>query len=191
MSTSFKMFLDNWNIQTALWLKRVCYERATFSPTIQTFFLSAIWHGVYPGYYLTFLTGVLMTLAARAVRNNFRHYFIEPPQLKLFYDIITWAATQITISYTVVPFVLLSINPSFTFYRSWYYCLHVCSILVLLLLPVKKSPRKKSTQENAQPSRAKKFDERENSLGQNSFSTMNNVCNQNQDTGSRHSPLTQ
>lgn len=24
-STSFKMFLDNWNIQTALWLKRYCY----------------------------------------------------------------------------------------------------------------------------------------------------------------------
>lgn len=46
---------------------RVCYERASFSPTIQTFILSAIWHGVYPGYYLTFLTGVLMTLAARTV----------------------------------------------------------------------------------------------------------------------------
>lgn len=46
---------------------RVCYERTTWSPTVQTFVLSAIWHGVYPGYYLTFLTGVLMTLAARAV----------------------------------------------------------------------------------------------------------------------------
>lgn len=76
-------------------------------------------------------------------------------------------------------------------FSSWYYCLHVCSILVMLLLPVKKSQRRKSTQENVQLSRAKKFDERENSLGQNSFSTMNNVCNQNQDTGSRHSSLTQ
>ncbi|KAF5917284.1 hypothetical protein HPG69_008356, partial [Diceros bicornis minor] len=117
MSTSFKMFLDNWNIQTALWLKRVCYERVSWSPTIQTFILSAIWHGVYPGYYLTFLTGVLMTLAARAMRSNFRHYFIEPPQLKLFYDVLTWIVTQIAISYTVVPFVLLSIKPSFMFYR--------------------------------------------------------------------------
>lgn len=132
-----------------------------------------------------------MTLAARAVRNNFRHYFLEPPQLKLFYDLITWVATQITISYTVVPFVLLSIKPSFTFYSSWYYCLHVCSILVLLLLPVKKSQRRTSTQENVHLSQAKKFDERDNPLGQNSFSTMNNVCNQNRDTGSRHSSLTQ
>lgn len=55
---------------------RVCYERASLSPTIQTFILSAIWHGVYPGYYLTFLTGVVMTLAARAVSiKNFVSYF--------------------------------------------------------------------------------------------------------------------
>ncbi|KAM5251462.1 lysophospholipid acyltransferase 2 isoform 1-T1 [Hipposideros larvatus] len=191
MSTSFKMFLDNWNIQTALWLKRVCYERASLSPTIQTFILSAIWHGVYPGYYLTFLTGVVMTLAARAVRNNVRHYFTEPPQLKLLYDVITWIVTQITISYTVVPFVLLSVKPSLMFYGSWYYCLHIVGILVLLLLPVKNTQRGKNTQENVQLSRSKKFDERENSLGRNSFSTTNNVCSQNQEVASRHSTLKQ
>ncbi|XP_002812355.5 lysophospholipid acyltransferase 2 isoform X1 [Pongo abelii] len=191
MSTSFKMFLDNWNIQTALWLKRVCYERTSFIPTIQTFILSAIWHGVYPGYYLTFLTGVLMTLAARAMRNNFRHYFIEPSQLKLFYDVITWIVTQVAISYTVVPFVLLSIKPSFTFYSSWYYCLHILGILVLLLLPVKKTQRRKNIHENVQLSQSKKFDEGENSLGWNSFSTTNNVCNQNQEIASRHSSLKQ
>ncbi|XP_066242018.1 lysophospholipid acyltransferase 2 isoform X3 [Saccopteryx leptura] len=191
MSTSFKMFLDNWNIQTALWLKRVCYERATLSPTIQTFILSAIWHGVYPGYYLTFLTGVLMTLAARAMRSNFRHYFIKSPQLKLLYDIVTWMVTQVAVSYTVVPFVLLSIKPSFTFYSSWYYCLHIIGILVLLLLPVEKTQRGKTTHENVQLSRSKKSDETENSLGQNSFSITNNVCNQNQELASRHSSLKQ
>ncbi|XP_053445832.1 lysophospholipid acyltransferase 2 [Nycticebus coucang] len=191
MSTSFKMFLDNWNIQTALWLKRVCYERASFSPTVRTFVLSAIWHGVYPGYYLTFLTGVLMTLAARAMRKNFRHYFIEPPQLKLFYDVVTWIVTQIAISYTVVPFVLLSIKPSFMFYSSWYYCLHIVALLVLLFLPVEKTQRGKKTHENVQLSQPRKF-ERENSLGlQNNFSTTNNVCSLNQEVASRHSLLKQ
>jgi lysophospholipid acyltransferase 1/2 len=51
------------------------------------------------------------------MRKNFRHHFMEPSQLKLFYDVITWVVTQIAISYTVVPFVLLSIKPSFMFYR--------------------------------------------------------------------------
>lgn len=47
---------------------RVCYERCHVNPTAATFLLSAMWHGVYPGYYLTFVTGIAMTMAARAVR---------------------------------------------------------------------------------------------------------------------------
>ncbi|XP_045045518.2 lysophospholipid acyltransferase 2 isoform X3 [Desmodus rotundus] len=191
MSTSFKMFLDNWNIQTALWLKRVCYERATVVPTFQTFVLSATWHGVYPGYYLTFLTGVLMTLAARAMRSNFRHHFTGSPHLKLLYDVLTWAVTQVAVSYTVVPFVLLSVKPSFTFYSSWYYCLHIAGVLVLLLLPVKKTQRGKNAHEPVQLSRPTKFDGTENSLGQNSFSTTNSICDQNQEAASRHPLLNQ
>lgn len=46
---------------------RVCYERCPIKPTAATFLLSAMWHGAYPGYYLTFVTGILVTLAARAV----------------------------------------------------------------------------------------------------------------------------
>ncbi|KAG8011551.1 Membrane-bound O-acyltransferase domain-containing protein 2 [Nibea albiflora] len=112
LATSFKVFLDNWNIQTAHWLKRVCYERLSLPSTAATFILSAMWHGAYPGYYLTFLTGIVITLAARAVRHNVRPYFLQSPAHKLVYDVITWAATQIAICYTVVPFVLLSVGPS-------------------------------------------------------------------------------
>lgn len=112
-ATSFKMFLDNWNIQTALWLKRwtleinwiiltehvctfwnlrnnvsfvavlcrVCYERCPYNPTAATFLLSAIWHGVYPGYYLTFVTGIVVTMAARAVSILYScFHFFKPKQ---------------------------------------------------------------------------------------------------------------
>lgn len=48
---------------------RVCYERCPYNPTAATFLLSAMWHGAYPGYYLTFLTGIVITLAARAVSD--------------------------------------------------------------------------------------------------------------------------
>ncbi|NXW55875.1 MBOA2 protein, partial [Eurystomus gularis] len=189
-STSFKMFLDNWNIQTALWLKRVCYERATFSPTIQTFILSAIWHGVYPGYYLTFLTGVLMTLAARAIRNNIRHYFVESPIVKLCYDIITWMATQVAISYTVVPFVLLSVKPSFTFYSSCYFCLHIGSILVLLVFPLKRTQKGSKNHESVQPVWSRKLEE-ESLLQKNSYSTTNNSFSQKQEITCRYQALKQ
>ncbi|XP_043573506.1 lysophospholipid acyltransferase 2-like isoform X1 [Chiloscyllium plagiosum] len=141
-ATSMKMFIDNWNIQTALWLKEVCYDRCPFNPTLSTFLLSAIWHGVYPGYYFTFITGTIMTLAARAVRNNLRPYFLGSSTYKMFYDVMTWATTQVVVSYTVVPFVLPFLSSSFEFYRTWYFGLHIIAMVLILVLP--KKPRSTS-----------------------------------------------
>ncbi|XP_058248899.1 lysophospholipid acyltransferase 1 isoform X2 [Hemibagrus wyckioides] len=134
-ATSFKSFIDNWNIQTGVWLKSVCYDRVPHYRTPLTFMLSALWHGVYPGYYFTFLSGIPITLTARAVRRNFRHYFVNSRSVKLAYDIITWAATQLTICYTVMPFLLLAVEPTITYYRSMYFHVHIISILAMLVLP--------------------------------------------------------
>ncbi|KAL6082262.1 hypothetical protein STEG23_013099, partial [Scotinomys teguina] len=117
-ATSFKMYLENWNIQTSTWLKCVCYERVPWYPTALTFILSALWHGVYPGYYFTFLTGVPVTLAARAVRNNYRHHFLSSKARKVAYDVVTWAATQLAVSYTAAPFVMLAVEPTISLYKS-------------------------------------------------------------------------
>ncbi|XP_069469678.1 lysophospholipid acyltransferase 1 [Ambystoma mexicanum] len=136
-ATSFKMYIDNWNIQTATWLKGVCYDRAPRYPTVLTFLLSALWHGVYPGYYFTFVTGIPIMLAARAIRTNFRHYFLLSKPRKVAYDIITWIATQLAICYTVAPFGLLAVEPSIKFYKSMYFCFHIASLLLLLILPTK------------------------------------------------------
>nr|XP_014347150.1 PREDICTED: lysophospholipid acyltransferase 2 [Latimeria chalumnae] len=177
-ATSFKMFIDNWNIQTALWLKRVCYERSSYYPTAETFLLSAIWHGVYPGYYLTFFTGIIMTLAARAMRDNLRHYFLDAPSLKLFYDVITWAATQVAISYTVVPFVLLSVESSLKFYRSWYYSLHIVCLVVILVLPIQPRKKERREQEDYLLQQA----DGKSHLTLNSHSSTNNNCSQTKTT---------
>lgn len=48
-------------------LFRVCYDRAPKHRLALTFILSALWHGVYPGYYFTFITAIPITMAARAV----------------------------------------------------------------------------------------------------------------------------
>lgn len=60
---------EHW-LYAVCFLLRVCYERCPINPTAATFLLSAMWHGVYPGYYLTFLTGIGMTMAARAVSTE-------------------------------------------------------------------------------------------------------------------------
>ncbi|KAG7270965.1 hypothetical protein CRUP_017069 [Coryphaenoides rupestris] len=115
-ATSFKTFIDNWNIQTGVWLKSVCYDRAPRHRMALTFVLSALWHGVYPGYYFTFITAIPITAAARAVRRCIRHYFLWSRGVKLLYDLLTWAATQLAICYTVMPFLLLAVEPTMTYY---------------------------------------------------------------------------
>lgn len=37
--------------------------------------------------------------------------------MKLGYDILTWAATQLAICYTVMPFLLLAVNYTIVYYR--------------------------------------------------------------------------
>ncbi|MGH0134710.1 UNVERIFIED_CONTAM: hypothetical protein FKN15_032433 [Acipenser sinensis] len=72
-----------------------------------------------------------------AMRNNFRHHFLSSRTKKVIYDIITWAVTQLSICYTVGPFLLLAVEPTFKFYKSMYFYFHILSILVLLVLPIK------------------------------------------------------
>ncbi|KAJ3597568.1 hypothetical protein NHX12_001091 [Muraenolepis orangiensis] len=142
-ATSFKTFIDNWNIQTGVWLKSVCYDRAPRHRMALTFVLSALWHGVYPGYYFTFITAIPITAAARALRRCVRHYFLCSRGVKLLYDIMTWAATQLAICYTVMPFLLLAVEPTMVYYRSMFFHVHLISMLVAFVLHSKHTPASK------------------------------------------------
>uniref|UniRef100_A0A8C4PX26 Membrane bound O-acyltransferase domain containing 1 n=1 Tax=Eptatretus burgeri TaxID=7764 RepID=A0A8C4PX26_EPTBU len=134
-ATDIKSIVNNWNIQTSLWLKRVCYTRVPVYPTAATFALSAAWHGVYPGYYMTFSCGVLFIHASRRARHFFRqlHLGWTPPQLSRV--IVSWLVTQFTVAYVVLPFLLLAVEPSLRFYSSLNFFLHIMVVLTLLLLP--------------------------------------------------------
>ncbi|XP_008298018.1 lysophospholipid acyltransferase 1 [Stegastes partitus] len=143
-ATSFKTFIDNWNIRTGIWLKTVCYDRVPKHQLALTFILSALWHGVYPGYYFTFLTAIPITVAARAVRKSVRHFFLSSGVLKFGYDILTWAATQLAICYTVMPFLLLAVDHTLVYYRSMYFHVHIISILAAVALHRKHKPREPS-----------------------------------------------
>jgi len=73
----------------------VCYDRAPWYPTALTFILSALWHGIYPGYYFTFLTGILITLAARAVCTfhcSLLRPMLDTTQLSTAGTTLTWSS---------------------------------------------------------------------------------------------------
>lgn len=76
LGLNFRESVSHWNIGTNLWLRNVVYERVPKKyGTLLTFGLSALWHGFYPGYYVTFATGAIVIMAARSVCSL--NYFVH------------------------------------------------------------------------------------------------------------------
>jgi lysophospholipid acyltransferase len=68
-----RAFLGNWNMNTNTWLRNYVYLRVTprgrkpgFRASLITFATSALWHGFYPGYYLTFILASLLQTVAKS-----------------------------------------------------------------------------------------------------------------------------
>ncbi|KDQ14382.1 hypothetical protein BOTBODRAFT_159594 [Botryobasidium botryosum FD-172 SS1] len=119
-----KVLLDSWNMNTNVWLRNCVYKRVTpkgkkpgFRSSMVTFGTSAFWHGLYGGYYLTFMLGGFIQTVARMCRKNIRPLFISPtdtsPSLsKRLYDVAGTLSTLALINYAVAPFCILDLRRS-------------------------------------------------------------------------------
>ncbi|CAH0397891.1 unnamed protein product [Chilo suppressalis] len=134
LAQNFRAALSSWNKNTNAWLRNVAYERGGAAwRTARVYALSAVWHGFYPGYYLTFFAGGIFTIAARKVRCVARPIFLDSRPKKMFYDFLTLVTTRVAMTYATVPFVLLHLGPSLAFYGKMYYSLHFIALSALLL----------------------------------------------------------
>ncbi|KAK9470887.1 MBOAT, membrane-bound O-acyltransferase family-domain-containing protein [Dipodascopsis tothii] len=126
--------LEKWNMNTNKWLKSYVYLRVTpagrkpgFRSTMATFCASAFWHGIHPGYYLTFVTGAFMQTCGKYSRRYIRPFFLTPDlsgpgPYKRYFDFVSWVAVQLGIAYTVQPFVILGFYDSMRLWaRVWFY----------------------------------------------------------------------
>ncbi|XP_055916013.1 lysophospholipid acyltransferase 6 [Eupeodes corollae] len=135
-ASNFRDAINNWNIGTNIWLRSTVYDRVPKKyGTMLTFALSAVWHGFYPGYYLTFATGAVFVTAARFARRMFRHRFQRTQYTRMFYDILTCLTTRIFMGYATFPFVLLECMVSVRLYLKVFMCLHIIAIATFTILP--------------------------------------------------------
>ncbi|KAL9940289.1 hypothetical protein V8E36_000994 [Tilletia maclaganii] len=86
-ANNWKELLDSWNMNTNIWLRNNVYKRVAkpgkkpgFKSTMLTFLTSAFWHGISPGYYLTFILGGLNQSVARSLRKHVRPLFFPDPR---------------------------------------------------------------------------------------------------------------
>ncbi|XP_021379722.1 lysophospholipid acyltransferase 1-like isoform X2 [Mizuhopecten yessoensis] len=144
-STSLKVFIDSWNLNTVVWLRRVIYERAPPSvKTMAVFACSSVWHGLYPGYYVTFVSTALAVMAARKMRRNVRHHFQTSEAKRIFYDSVTFIATRLAGGYLMSPFCLLEFTASIKLLISVGFHIHILSAGALICFLFINSSQKKS-----------------------------------------------
>ncbi|RFU79196.1 mboat family [Trichoderma arundinaceum] len=123
-----RAYLAGWNMNTNSWLRNYIYLRVTprgkkpgFRASMMTFVTSAFWHGFYPGYYLSFVLASLIQTSAKNFRRHLRPFFLDPisggpTPKKKYYDFATYLVTQLTFSFTTLPFLVLTFGDSL---RAW------------------------------------------------------------------------
>ncbi|KAK4044054.1 MBOAT, membrane-bound O-acyltransferase family-domain-containing protein [Parachaetomium inaequale] len=156
-------YLESWNINTNKWLRNYIYLRVTprgkkpgFRASLATFTTSAFWHGFYPGYYLSFVLASFIQTVAKNMRRIFRPFFLDPRTgadlpSKKFYDVASWFTTQLTFSFAVAPFLLLSFSDSLLAWsRVYYYAIiGTLTLMAFFASPAKKFLKNKMEKRNA------------------------------------------
>jgi lysophospholipid acyltransferase len=143
---NIKMLTDNWNIYTAIWLRRYVYDRVEINSLKLTaaFFASAFWHGFYriyililAGYYMSFLCCVPLNQLARSCRTYLRPLFIkEGPfnRFKIVYDIMGTFLSIFLLEYFFLPFMIHSWEGSIEAWKSFNFAGHYLVLGSLFLL---------------------------------------------------------
>ncbi|XP_015965326.3 lysophospholipid acyltransferase 1-like [Arachis duranensis] len=134
-----------WNIQVSTWLRHYVYERLVQSGKKPRFFqllatqtISAIWHGVYPGYIIFFVQSALMIAGSRAI---YRWQQVTAPSMANAFVFLNFAYTLVVINYSSVGFLVLNLHETLAVFGSVYYIGTILPILMILLGNVIKPRR--------------------------------------------------
>ncbi|XP_058084750.1 lysophospholipid acyltransferase 1-like [Magnolia sinica] len=129
-----------WNIQVSTWLRYYVYERLIqkgkkpgFLQLLATQTVSAVWHGLYPGYLIFFVQSALMIAGSRAI---YRWQQAVPSKLGFLRTILAFsnfAYTLLVLNYSCVGFMVLSLHETLASYGSVYYIGTIVPIALILL----------------------------------------------------------
>lgn len=145
--------MSHWNISISRWLRSCIYLRANEAPlpgairgkvghrqyaTILTRFVSAFWHGFYPGYYLAFLSTVLQSEADSVARKFIRPLFTATNATKphWIYTLVGKIHTAICLNFYGSAFLVLSASATIHIWKSLYFGVHALNLATIILLPI-------------------------------------------------------
>jgi lysophospholipid acyltransferase len=140
-----------WNKRTQGWLERYTYSRTNNSLVI-TYFVSALWHGLYPGFFFFFMFMPVLTTIERGWRAHInplflsgydgRNYSTAPPGIRDVYWILCTIGTYLTISTVVQTFSLGSWENCHNALGSYAYGPYIFWVVLAVVLSVIPTPKK-------------------------------------------------
>ncbi len=154
MKPTVKTVLHTWNKSVQFWMAAFVYKRVFFRPIGQgwTMFVSAYWHGLHPGYYMSMLTCTPAIWAEQLMDKGFKQRFMSPRFYYLF-DFCTWFCRCRLFDYMCMGFILLDYESTVKFWSSIYYIGHVYCVffialgyLLTILFPVKRAEKQKKAE---------------------------------------------
>ncbi|XP_056901999.1 lysophospholipid acyltransferase 7 isoform X2 [Takifugu flavidus] len=132
-----------WNMTVQWWLHHYIYPNAPFrSYTLRagwTMLISAYWHGLHVGYYLSFLTIPLCIAAESAMEASVRAKL--GPRGQNIFDWVHWFLKMRAYDYMCMGFVLLKASDTINYWTSIYFAVHIVAVGCLVVGRVLKGGR--------------------------------------------------
>jgi hypothetical protein len=152
-ATNLQSVSRSWNKRTQGWLERYTYNR-TGRSLVATYVISALWHGLYPGFFMMFLSMPLMTNCERLIRAKINPYFCPGydgfnaatyPKgfVPTAYWWVCWAGTMTMMNYVVQVFSMGSLENALNALRSYNYAGHILLVAIYVVLEMVPTPKKK------------------------------------------------
>ncbi|XP_076459466.1 membrane-bound acylglycerophosphatidylinositol O-acyltransferase mboat7-like isoform X2 [Babylonia areolata] len=130
-----KQGLRSWNMTVQYWLATYIHRRVP--PPLKpyrvsvTMGVSAFWHGIHPGYYLSFLTVPPILMAEEAMAAAFRKD--ATPGGQQLFDWGCWFFKMRGFDYMCMGFLLLKLGATLRYWHSIYFAGHLVMVFFLVL----------------------------------------------------------
>ncbi|VDP99395.1 unnamed protein product [Trichobilharzia regenti] len=125
--------MKSWNCSVQYWLASYFYKRCNAPRNIRTLWtmlVSAYWHGVHAGYYLSFLTIPLALTAESSLKSIVGLCENNLPTGSVSF--LSWLLKMRVFEYCSMGFLILDWQTTIAYWSSIYYCIHI--ILITLIL---------------------------------------------------------
>jgi len=139
---SMHSVLKYWNMCTADWLKRYVYmpsvaflnahDQHAYYAIIITNIVSAMWHGIAPGYYATFIAAGISTAVGRLMHKHIHLDTSDYSLVRSLYRVIMFIWTNILIITFGLPFQLMTWEATWEVWKGLFFIGHVWLGLTLL-----------------------------------------------------------